>query len=100
MKYNYYRFSLSSKENVSQVNFFLTTISGDCILLGSTTNKFPQLPKDSRVDDPEVKTHIYYLKFNETADAYYVSVFAYDASLYTIAAVVTRINSKNETVTS
>ena len=104
MNYNFYKFSLSSKENVSDVNFFLTTISGDCILLGSTINKFPRLPKDSRVDEPEVKTHLYYVKFNrsetELTDSYYVSVFAYDTSFYTITAVVTRINSENETVTS
>lgn len=68
--------------------------------MGSTTNRFPQLPKDSRVDEPEVKIHMHYIKFNETAESYYVSVFAYDTSFYTITAVVTRINSQNESITS
>lgn len=43
---------------------------------------------------------MYYIKFNQTADAYYVSVFAYDESYYTITAVVTRKNSDNETIIS
>lgn len=64
LSYNYYRFSLSSKENVTGVDFFLSTISGDCILLASIIDKFPQLPKDTREDNPNVRTHLYYVKFN------------------------------------
>lgn len=100
LTYNYYRFSLSSKENVVGVDFFLSTISGDCILLASTIDKFPQLSKDSREENPNVRTHLYYIKFNESADAYYVSVFAYDESYYTLTAVVTRKSKQNETLIS
>ena len=65
--------------------------------MGSTTDKFPKLPSNPD-EESEVRSHMYYLTFNRTADAYYVSVFGYDTSYYTITPVVTRINDKYETI--
>lgn len=85
---------------MTEVNFFLSTISGDCIILGSTVNKFPELPQDTRVDDPEVRAHAYFVKFDVSVDTYYISVFAYDTSYYTVTASVSRKNADGDTVVS
>lgn len=80
------------------VDFFLSTISGDCILLGSTVEKFPRLPKDPQANSSNIKTHMYYLKFNQSASVYYISVLAYDESYYTVSAIVNRMDQQNKTI--
>ena len=41
--YNYYSFTLAKTWNIKELQFFLTVITGDVLLIWSKTEKYPNL---------------------------------------------------------
>jgi hypothetical protein len=79
---------LAKTTDVEEVRFYITVISGDCILVGSPTKRFPKLHDDPPNDIAKEDT----LSYTSIAQIYYLSVKCFEVSLYSITASVKRAN--------
>ena len=89
--YRYYSFSLASKEDIEQIDFFLTIMTGDVILIWSKTEKYPTYED---IDKQKAFTNetdsIILDKENIYEGIYYLSVYAFEVSEYTIGLAIER----------
>jgi hypothetical protein len=84
----FYRFSLSSLDDVEEVAFFITIIEGDAYLLGSTTDPYPNFSGGDSVKTSGNNRIIFGNK--ELANTFFISVFGLEYTAYSIGVVVKR----------
>ena len=89
-QYIFYRFALSSLDDIEEVAVYITLIEGEAELLASTFDKYPDFySKDPKMKASNSKRIIF--KKEELAKNIYVSVLGIELSQYTIGVVVKRL---------
>jgi hypothetical protein len=88
-EYLYFRFLLSSLEDVLSITLYATVLEGDLYLLGSGKDEYPTM--DSKADDLlfSVGNHLTFEK-DQLAKAIYISVYGIELSEFTLGVKVTR----------
>lgn len=74
------------------MRFYITVISGDCILIGSQSKRFPKLHDDPPNDIAKEDA----ITYTSISSMYYLSVKCFELSLYTLTAEVKRNNATSE----
>jgi len=77
---------------VEEIRFYITVISGDCVMIGSPTKRFPNLHDDPPNDVAREDA----LTYTSISNFYYLSVRCFEMSLYSITVSVKRVNTSAE----